>query len=109
MKGICLTEEDDLYMAKHSTHDESSAPKKSIEESQSPADKGVVCEWKGCESHYTGGMPPGWRSIAVYEDGPFDGEIDGELCPTHVKELGKYLKLGFRLELASMENRGENN
>jgi hypothetical protein len=73
--------------------------------------KEVGCDWKGCESQYKGELPPGWRKIVVFKDdgSPFSGEVNGSLCPTHVKELGKSLKAGYKLEVAADESQGAEN
>lgn len=76
--------------------------------------RGITCAWKDCESHYIGKLPPGWRMMAVFKDDTdyksvFNGEIDGSICPTHVRELGKSLKVGYKLEVAAAEaNRATN-
>lgn len=54
--------------------------------------KEIGCTWKGCKSQYKGELPPGWRKIVVYKHSDNPGEVNGSLCPTHVKELGKFLK-----------------
>ncbi len=84
------------------------------EQAKELEEMGISCSWKGCTSTYSGELPQGWRMIAVYKDDSskssiLKGEIDGCLCPWHIKELGKLPKLGFKLDLASAEaNRDKN-
>ncbi len=84
------------------------------EQSKELGDLGIFCAWQGCRSRYKGELPAGWRMIAVFKDDSsiysvLHGEIDGCLCPLHVKELGKYLKMGFKLDLAADESNRDAN
>ena len=77
---------------------------------------GYGCAWIGCESEYSGNtLPPGWRLLVVAKGSLFDkrnllnADIDSSLCPQHVNELGKLLKVGFALSIAASEvNRSGN-
>lgn len=51
--------------------------------------RGIVCAWKGCQAKYKGKLPSEWRMIMVFKsyDAMLSGEVDGSLCPQHIKEI----------------------
>jgi len=76
----------------------------SFEENKETLSKEVACAWNGCKSQYTGVLPLGWRKIMVFKNEENPKEVNGSLCPTHVNELGKFLKAGYKLAVAAAES-----
>jgi len=53
--------------------------------------KGMSCAWKDCKASYKGFNPPeNWRNIVIFRQGGSD--VDGMLCPNHIKELSSLIK-----------------
>jgi hypothetical protein len=80
------------------------------------------CLVEGCKAHYhfqeRGKLPNGWRGLSLVKDKPYKSLHDqikdllenevGNLCPVHLKEVAKYLKFGYRLDLMLSETEAKN-